>query len=163
MPATPNDPTSLEATQEISAAELPAANRARVETVSFETLTKDLPPPKPRTFLEWSGIRQMNILLLGICVMVGLFFLGWVFSRPGLDQAKDLVASARGTGGSAEVPVEEFAKVLENLKKDHYDSFRDMFQLVVVGALVPLFTLLAGYVFGRGQKPPAAGGDGAGR
>lgn len=126
-----------------------------VETVDVASLARRVPPPKvpkPKTFLEWSGTWQMSLLLGFICLLAGGFLWGWVASRPDLQDAVALVQAAREAGDETVVDSQELSQLLSDLQKAHSDQFGDLFQLVVMTALVPLFTLLAGYVFGRGQQ-----------
>jgi len=43
-------------------------------------------------------------------------------------------------------------ETFRGLQRDHFDQFRDLFQIIVLSGLVPLFTMLAGYAFGSKEK-----------
>jgi hypothetical protein len=93
------------------------------------------------SYLEWSGTRQMSGVLIIICVVAVGLLITWGSTRP-------TAAEAKGFAGAAAKP-EETLGVLIQLRDEHFENFRDMFQLIVLSGLVPLFTLLAGYVFGK--------------
>ena len=95
----------------------------------------------PRTYLEWTGSWQMSSVLGVICfVTVGLV-LSWGSTRPTIQEAQAFAG--------ANADPEASLRVLIQLRDEHFENYRDMFQLVVLSGLVPLFTLLAGYVFGK--------------
>ena len=119
-----------------------------------KNLKQYFPPigrPDPASYLEWSGTWQMTIVLVIICVAVAGFSAVWAFTMPTIEDVRALAE-----GGSLDDP-KVAAELLEQLRDGHLERFREMFQLLVMSALVPLFTLLAGYVFGksssRGKKP----------
>lgn len=103
----------------------------------------EIGPPKPRSFLEWSGSRQMTAVLAVICVMAFGCLLSWTLTQPTLADAQALAGSLP----DGQTTIQAFTQ----LRDDHAKNYRDMFQSVVLSGLVPLFTLLAGYVFGRGR------------
>jgi len=103
----------------------------------------EIGPPKPRSFLEWSGARQMTAVLAVICLMAFGCLLSWAVTQPTLADARSLAGSAPDG--------QPTLQVFTQLRDDHAKNYRDMFQAVVLSGLVPLFTLLAGYVFGRGR------------
>ena len=125
-----------------------------------EEIYSSFPPlgPKPDSYLQWSGSRQMNVLLVVICAMAVLALAAWTFTRPDAVEAVALLGSR--DEGAAVVNPTEVREVLRELQERHAAQFADLFQMVVMSVLMPLFTLLAGYVFGRSR--PAPGGDGPG-
>ncbi len=102
--------------------------------------------PDPASYLEWSGIRQMAIVLAIICIAVVGFLAAWVFTLPSIEEVHTLVE-----GGTISDP-QTAAGLLDQLRDAHLKRFREMFQLLIMSALVPLFTLLAGYVFGKSSS-----------
>ena len=93
------------------------------------------------SYLEWSGTRQMSGVLLIICLVAVGLLITWGYTRPTLQEAQAFT-------GSNTKP-EDALRVLIQLRDEHFENFRDMFQLIVLSGFVPLFTLLAGYVFGK--------------
>jgi len=73
-----------------------------------------------------------------------LFLIAWWFTRPSIAEVQKML------NDSAEP--KEVVELLRNLRRDHFDYFRDLFQLVVLSGLVPLFTLLVGYAFGSRER-----------
>lgn len=115
--------------------------------------------PKPATFLEATGARQMAALLAVICIVTGLFLVAWWTTRPGLKDVEALLKSTAGTPAPV-IEADKLVETLGKLQRDHTEQFRSLFQLVVMSALLPLFTLLAGYVFGKTQATPARAENG---
>ena len=99
--------------------------------------------PRPASFLEWSGVTQMTAVLAVICAVAVGFLLSWAVTQPTLEEARALV----GSGQDPQATVQ----VLTQLREAHTKNHQEMFQAVVLSVLVPLFTLLAGYVFGRSR------------
>lgn len=99
-------------------------------------------------------------LLIIIC-LCAIFFLGtWWWTGPTLETAKALFPPS--TNASAAPPdLEKIMEVYVKLVETHASPFRDIFQLIVAGALVPLFTLMAGYVFGKSRSNAANPSDDA--
>ena len=125
-------------------AEAPESPKERLDDI-----VQDFPkigPPKPTTFLELSGARQMSLVLWVICGVTVLFLIAWWTTRPAL---RDAEAVLRVAAAGGQVDADKLVETLGKLQRDHTEQFRTLFQLVVMSALVPLFTLLAGYVFGR--------------
>lgn len=112
--------------------------------------------PRPLTFLEATGARQMAVLLGVICVITGLFLVAWWATRPTLKDVEGLLKAAAGNPQQP-VDADKLVETLAKLQRDHTEQFRNLFQLLVMAALVPLFTLLAGYVFGKTQGTTRAG------
>ncbi|MFO1350372.1 MAG: hypothetical protein U1F68_06705 [Gammaproteobacteria bacterium] len=96
------------------------------------------------TWMEWFGARLARRVLIFICLMVVLFVIIWWATLPSFDA----IAKALGPSPDPAKLTETFNKVRET----HTKWVGDFFQLVVVTTLVPLFTLLAGYVFGSQQR-----------
>ncbi len=102
---------------------------------------------EPPTWIQAFSGRLAGRLLVVICSLAIAFLLAWWFTQPTLAEAQQLA----GKGAQAK----ELLETLQVLRRDHFDQFRDLFQLVVLSGLVPLFTLLAGHAFGTRQS----GGD----
>jgi len=132
---------------------MPDLEKSRPEELqepSPRSILQDFPPiekPKPDSYLEWSGLRHMTLLLFVICIVILGFVGGWALTWP-------TIADAKAIGATSDNP-EMLMEILTQLRAEHNESFRDMFQLFVLSGLVPLFTLLAGYVFGKGQAQRA--------
>lgn len=107
--------------------------------------------PKPASYLEWKGVGQMTVVLVLICLIVGGFVVGWALTVPTLEEAQALAKAGNVTDPTVVV------SLLGELQSTHTTQFKEMFQLLVMSGLVPLFTLLAGYVFGRGKAAGEAG------
>lgn len=102
----------------------------------------------PKSFIEGRGAWMMTLALGTIGLLcLGTFTL-WFFTLPTVADVQSLCKSATGTTPDAAKHVELFT----SLRKVHTDGFKDMFQLVVLSGLIPIFTLLAGYVFGTRQS-----------
>jgi hypothetical protein len=125
-------------------AELPElSEKGKTPSISITSLTEGLLAPHPPTFQQWHGARLANRVLWFICGLAFVFLGAWWFTRPSIAEVKDLLGSS--------VNGKELLEALRNLRTDHFNAFRDLFQLVVMSGLVPLFTLLAGYAFGARQ------------
>lgn len=139
------------------------ANAATPTSIVSE-ITGRLPPikePKPTSFLQWRGTKYMAMLLSVICFLALVFVLIWWQTRPTHEDVKAIVMATTRPGGGNDAAGEPLtpdkaAELLSKLRADHFEQCRDMFQIVVLSGLVPLFTLMAGYVFGKG------GGNGGG-
>ena len=124
------------------------------EPMPFSGVVQASPPspvPKPSTFVQWFGARLLSRLLWVICGSVAVFLLSWWITRPSVAEVQDLF------GASANA--KEVLDALSILRRDHFDQFRDLFQLLILSVLVPLFTLLAGYAFGTRQMEKQAGAE----
>ena len=122
-----------------------------------------LDPSQPRSHLEKKGTLAMLMLLWAICISVVLFLLCWWCTRPSQTDVKDLAVALAGQ--NATVSAEQLREVLVAMRQEHSTSLKDLFQTLVLSGLVPLFTLIAGYLFGKGQlggaaPPPGEGGNG---
>lgn len=152
MPDTPETPAAGDA------GATPKVRRARrtsaAEPEAIQSIADAFPgvAPKPKTYLEWWGTWLMLILLVIICA-VCLVTLGlWWWTRPTqADLVAVLTASAGGTTQPT-VPPDQRIDLLGKLQRSHTEQCVAVFQLVVLSVLVPLFTLVAGYVFGRNKS-----------
>ena len=79
-----------------------------------------------------------------MCGLAVLCLIAWWFTRPSPEEAQLLL----GTDATPK----EILEALRDLRRDHFDQLRELFQLVVLSGLVPLFTLLAGYAFGTRER-----------
>ena len=120
------------------------------QDVALSDIIGQLPSlePKPKSFIEVWGIKFMWLLLIAIVTTTGLVLLAWLLTRPGM---KDVATILGPTDPN--LPADAAARIdaLSKLCQNHFNNYRDVFQLLVLGGLVPLFTLIAGYVFGRTQ------------
>ena len=124
----------------------PARNSGKTR-VSLGSIFKGEMPDELRvsmTFSNWFGANLLVLLLLVICLFALSFMVAWVFTRPDLQTVQTVL----GAGASPQ----EVMNVLKALQQEHLQQFRDLFGLIVQSGLVPLFTLLAGYVFGSRQQ-----------
>ncbi|MBC8236067.1 hypothetical protein H8E77_41505 [bacterium] len=112
----------------------------------FQDIKEEVPPfkPKPSTWTEWFGGRLASRLLLFICFLAFSFLIAWWFTRPSLPEVQQIL------GPNAKP--NEVLETFRGLLRDHFDQFRDLFQIIVLSGLVPLFTMLAGYAFGSKEK-----------
>ena len=114
---------------------------------------------KPTSFLELSGTVQMGLLLVVVCLVTLLMLVAWWSTRPTLQDVETLLKAAAGSSQQPLEP-EKVAQTLGLLQRDHADQFRNVFQFAVMSGLVPLFTLMAGYVFGKGKTTAESGKQG---
>lgn len=113
--------------------------------VSLFRLLEGMPPFREKpTFPEWFGARLASRLLLVIMLLAVTLVLAWWMTRPSLAEVQSIL----GTSANPKDVVE----TLRTLRRDHFENFGDLFQLIVLSGLVPLFTLLAGYAFGSRQR-----------
>lgn len=99
---------------------------------------------EPPSFTEWFGASLASRLLWVICTLAVAFLVAWWLTRPSLTEVQQLFnPSTQG---------KDLVETLLNLRREHFEQFRDLFQIVVLSGLVPLFTLLAGYAFGARQR-----------
>jgi Sec-independent protein secretion pathway component TatC len=99
---------------------------------------------EPPSFPEWFGARLASRLLWVICGLAVVFLVVWWATRPTLVEVRQWLG--------VNVASQELLTHARNLQQDHFDQFRDLFQLIVMSGLIPLFTLLAGYAFGARQR-----------
>ena len=118
--------------------------------------------PGPSSYLEWSGSLQMTILLIVICLFGASFLVAWITTRPDLADAVKLLAPATDAATTQRVAPERVIELLGELQQAHFEQFRNLFQVVVLSGLVPLFTLLAGYVFGKSKNAGGGSNEDAG-
>jgi len=112
----------------------------------FEQLPS--PEPKPKSFLESWGVKFMLVLLVAIVLITLVFLVGWLATRPAMSDVTTILGPTDANdAASLTARIDAFEKLCQN----HLDHYRDLFQLLILGGLVPLFTLIAGYVFGRNQ------------
>ncbi len=118
------------------------------EIDTIDDLVKEVPEvgiPKPQSFLELSGVIQMAVLLGVICVAAFVFLLIWWHTLPTLQSTMQLLSSPQAQPQDPEKILQLWTK----LHEAHTQTCTNVFQTVVLTGLVPLFTLLAGYVFGK--------------
>ena len=85
----------------------------------------------------------MTLVLAVICAVAVGFLFSWAATQPTLEEVRAVMGSDQDAQATLQV--------LTQLREAHAKNYRDMFQTVVLSGLVPLFTLLAGYIFGRGR------------
>lgn len=128
------------------------------EPESFGEIVERFPPiraPRPSSFLELSGTRQMNVLLAFICICAVAFLILWGMTRPNIEDVQTIAKAAGAAEGADAMKPADAATMLSELRREHFEQFREVFQIVVLSVLVPLFTLMAGYVFGKGKAAAA--------
>ena len=99
---------------------------------------------EPPSFSEWFGSLLANRLLWVICGLIVLFLASWWWTLPSLQEVREVL-------GDDATP-DQVVATWRELRGEHLGVFRELFQLVVLSTLVPLFTLLAGYAFGSRQR-----------
>jgi hypothetical protein len=120
------------------------ADTAR-ESVQLSRVTRGFPDARERpTFVQLYGVRFLGLLIWVICGLIAAFFATWCLTRP-------TFTSVQGMFGDAVEP-KVVVDTLRELRRDHVDHYRDIFQLLVLSGLVPLVTLFAGYTFGRQES-----------
>ncbi len=102
------------------------------------------PIKQPPTWIQQFGGNLASRVLWFVCGLAVLCLIAWWFTRPSLEEAQLLL----GTDATPK----EILEALRDLRRDHFDQLRELFQLVVLSGLVPLFTLLAGYAFGTRER-----------
>lgn len=124
---------------------------ADIQRVDLKALTAELKPKwyTYTTFKEYFGMWMAVGSLVVVAALIIAFFAVWAASRPTPADA----AAVAGTLGQSEVIV------LRELRAEHFEEFRDAFQLFVLSGMVPLFTLLAGYTFGSARKKQEERGE----
>ena len=106
---------------------------------------------RPTTFLESAGSRMMVWTLVVIVGLTATLLLFWATHRPDAAQLADELRAFPSTRPTMLAP-EEVIDLLAKRQAAYDESYRGMFQLLVLSGLVPLFTLMAGYVFGRSKR-----------
>jgi len=121
------------------------AESGQKRQISFSGLFGQIPEfREPPSFHEWFGARLASRLLWVICALVTVFLIAWWLTRPTLLEVQHILGASAGA--------KDVLETLLALRRDHFEQFRDLFQLVILSALVPLFTLMAGYAFGTRQR-----------
>lgn len=127
--------------------------------------------PVASSYLELQGSTMMTITLVVICVVAVAYCVTWWFTRPTTADVASLYSTEAVTKQIASLasgpePVkpeqlqavltahptgsgEQMAKSLDTLRTSHGTMLRESFQVVIGSGLLPIFTLLAGYVFGK--------------
>lgn len=103
---------------------------------------------KPPTWVQALGGRLASRVLWFVCGLAVLFLIAWWLTRPSLEEVQRILDAS----AEPKTQAKEIVELLRDLRRDHFDHFRDLFQLVVLSGLVPLFTLLAGYAFGSSER-----------
>jgi hypothetical protein len=88
--------------------------------------------------LQWAGLRIVTIVGVLILIMTIMVGVDWQMGGPPLP--KNLPTDSE----AAKASIENW----KALREAEWDRSRQMFETIVQGALVPLFTLLLGYIFG---------------
>ena len=96
------------------------------------------------TWTQQFGGDLASRVLWFVCGLAALFLIAWWFTRPSLADVREIL-------GASAAP-KDVLETWRSLQRDHFDQFRDLFQIVVLSGLVPLFTLLAGYAFGARER-----------
>jgi Tfp pilus assembly protein PilO len=115
-----------------------------IQQVNLRNLAQEFKPrwrDRP-TFKEYFGMLMAIATLVVVSILILAFFAVWASTRPTL---ADAVAQA-------EVLQQPAAQLLRELQVEHFEQYRDAFQLFVLSGIVPLFTLIAGYAFGSARK-----------
>ena len=92
------------------------------------------------TFQQLKGARLTEVILWFIFILIVMFLSGWWFTRPTVADVQTVLGEAANG--------KEKLEALQTLRNEHFNTFRDLFQLAVASVLMPIFTLLAGYAFG---------------
>ncbi len=148
MTEAPNPPPARSLREQVSVghivATLPEFPSAETPSRSFASIYQKWPRfYTPPTFEQFHGARLASRVLWFICGLAVIFLGAWWYTRPSLaDVQQFLGAAANG---------KDVLDALQSLRTQHFNEFRDLFQLVVLSGLLPLFTLLAGYAFGARQ------------
>ena len=121
---------------------VPGGQRDRAVSGLAEPLGRVSGPPQ--TYLEQWGVWLAGLVLSVICVLAVAFLVTWWWTRPALAEVQALFGSSG--------PAKDILEALQALRTAHFAELRDLFQIVVLSGLVPLFTLLAGYAFGSRQR-----------
>lgn len=130
--------------------ENPNAHEEKSPNISITELVQDVPRfRKPLAFKEWFSSKLVSRLLWFICALAVGIIVVWLSTRPTLADAHSLTKS---TSTTAKVAASEVVETLRTLRKDHFEQFKSLFQLIVLSGLVPLFTLMAGYAFGGKER-----------
>ena len=130
---------------------MPIGNRSGRTTESLTDITKSVPRiPAPKTYLERWGIIQMSVLIGVICLVCFTMIAMWWSTRPTYADCAALFAAGRGAATQPVTP-EQVVELVDRMQSRRAEQYRGMIQLVVLSVLVPLFTLIAGYVFGKAR------------
>lgn len=101
------------------------------------------------TFQQLKGARLTEVILWFIAGLIVIFVIGWWLTRPTVADVQTILGEAASG--------KEKLEALQSLRSEHFNAFRDLFQLAVASVLVPIFTLLAGYAFGSREAERARG------
>jgi hypothetical protein len=125
----------------ISASDTRPREKESLDNIVGRTPTWRHPPG----FVEWLGAKLAIGVLIAIGVMVIGFVGAWWYTLPTFTEVKAAL-------GASSAPAEQVIETFKTLREAHSVQVREFFQLVVTTTLVPLFTLLIGYAFGRQQR-----------
>src|SRR6516162_3376805 len=147
----------------ISSASAPPSPKGKrtpeTQSSRVEAVVAQLPPiePRPETWLQKAGVIQMIGLLCAIGVLSLLFLIGWWATLPGPADVQHVLTDITGKA-LTDLKPDQALDLYTKMRQGHTQQVRDLFQLVVMSAIIPLFTLLAGYVFGKSQAVAGGGG-----
>ena len=99
---------------------------------------------------------MQDTVLAAIGLLSVLFLLIWWATLPGPRDVQTLLTELTGKAASDLKP-DQALDLYAKLRQAHSQQVRDLFQLIVMTAIVPLFTLLAGYVFGKSKTEGGTG------
>lgn len=156
----PNDPNLEQPTdsvrETVTMSELAgteeAAETEERQSTTIGNLTDRLLPSfhTPPSWIEWFGAQLAFWILVVIGVLVVLFVIIWWATLPSM---QDISAGLKPSDST------QLVTAYNQIRESHTKWVTDFFQAVVVSTLVPIFTLLAGYVFGS-QRQEAGKNDG---
>jgi ABC-type spermidine/putrescine transport system permease subunit I len=117
----------------------------------LERNQSEIPLPKvpmANSFLEFFGVWLMAGLIVAMAIIIVVLLSAWWWTMPDCQQVMRMLSSE---GRAQSIEPDKFLQLWTKLEEAHTQMFTSIFQTVVLSGLVPIFTLLAGYVFGKAQ------------
>jgi hypothetical protein len=121
----------------------------KIELSSLAKDFKGISVPNPSSYREYLALELLQPLLIAICLIGLVLAIVWWRTQPTIAEVQ-LLAGCHAADAQC-VQSDKLIEVYTKLATQHSDEFKSLFQLIVSSTLVPLFTLLAGYVFGKGE------------
>lgn len=109
--------------------------------------------PQPDTWLQKTGVILASIALASICLISILFFFYGMISEPSLGDVQEFLGKMNTKDEN--ISKEDILDTWKELKATHSQGVRDLYTDLVPKVLLPIFTLIIGYIFGERQSKRA--------
>jgi hypothetical protein len=107
---------------------------------------------QPTTYLEGAGSSMLGWTLAAIVGVSALFIASWWWSLPGPSEVASYVKTFAPSNEPTKLTPEQIIDLVSRMRASHTELYKSMIQMVVLSVLLPIFTLVAGYVWGSNRS-----------